>query len=224
MHFGRCGNTLGQQYHANGSRQESKTQEFVYRDGTNVVHEMYCATSNYKSHIAKCPNVTDTGNDERHHKPFDAEPVHVVHRLKAIPPTVTVEWPTVSIDNWLSNVDCHTDRRCKPQCDRSAITDQILHNNRRQTVTLYKTIKAAYSADVAISNSHNLHSTVTKMLQIYTYFKEQLIRTWQKKAVYVMPPVISTMSIIPNKSHKNLSCLILVPALFVPMQKAAILN
>ena len=64
---------------------------------------------------------------------------------------------------------------CKPQCDRSAITDQTVHNNRRQTVSLDKTIKAAYSADVAISNGHNLHSTVTKMLHICTEFKEQLI-------------------------------------------------
>ena len=71
---------------------------------------------------------------------------------------------------------------CKPHCDRSAITDQTVRNNRPQTVTLDKTIKASYPVDLAISNSHSLHSAVTKMLQIYTDFKEQLIRTWQLKA------------------------------------------
>jgi hypothetical protein len=40
---------------------------------------------------------------------------------------------------------------------------------------LDKTIKDAYSIDVAILNSHNLHSTITEKLQKYTDLKEDLI-------------------------------------------------
>jgi hypothetical protein len=112
IHVDRCGNARGKKYHANGSRKETKTQDFMYRDATNVVHEMYCETSNYKRHIVKDPNITNTGNDERNHTPFDVEPVRVLHQLKAISPTVTVEWPTLSIENWLANVDCHTEHWC----------------------------------------------------------------------------------------------------------------
>ena len=40
---------------------------------------------------------------------------------------------------------------------------------------LDKIIKEAYSIDVAIPNSHNLHSTITEKLQKYTDLKEDLI-------------------------------------------------
>jgi len=41
-------------------------------------------------------------------------------------------------------------------------------------VTLEKTIKAAYSIDIAISNSHNFHRTVTENLQNYTDLQGEL--------------------------------------------------
>jgi hypothetical protein len=41
------------------------------------------------------------------------------------------------------------------------ITDQSARTNTPRTVLLDKTIKAASSIDVAISNTHNLHSTIT---------------------------------------------------------------
>jgi len=91
---------------------------------------------------------------------------------------------------------------CKPQCDRSAITGRTVHNNRQQTVTLDNTIKAAYSVDAAISNSHTLHSTVAKIIQIYTDFKEQRIRTWELKAAPSVAPVLST-AILALKSDRK---------------------
>ena len=50
MHTDRCGNTCRQNVCANGSRNEVKIQEFVYKDKTNVEPEMYDCTSNKWSH------------------------------------------------------------------------------------------------------------------------------------------------------------------------------
>ena len=46
MHTDRCGNTCRQKCCAKGSGKEVKTQEFIYRDTTNVEPEMYDCTSN----------------------------------------------------------------------------------------------------------------------------------------------------------------------------------
>jgi hypothetical protein len=54
---------------------------------------------------------------------------------------------------------------------------------------LHKTIKTTYSVDIAIPNSHNLHSTITEKLQKYTDLKEKLIRTWQLTTACVIPLV-----------------------------------
>ena len=43
-------------------------------------------------------------------------------------------------------------------------TDRIVHNNKRYIVILDKTIKEKHSLDVAVSNSHNIHSTITVTL------------------------------------------------------------
>jgi hypothetical protein len=40
MHTDRCGNTSGQKCHIEGSSKETKMQEFMYRDTTDVGHEM----------------------------------------------------------------------------------------------------------------------------------------------------------------------------------------
>jgi len=50
MHTDRCGNTHRQKFCAKGSGKEVKIQEFVYRDTTNVEHEMYDCTGNNWSH------------------------------------------------------------------------------------------------------------------------------------------------------------------------------
>jgi hypothetical protein len=54
----------------------------------------------------------------------------------------------------------------------------------------------AYLIDVAIPNSPSLHSTTTEELQKYTDLKEELIR--------MLPLVLSTTGIIPNKLHESL--------------------
>jgi hypothetical protein len=50
MHTDRYGSTSGQKCHAKGSRKETKTQEFIYRDTTNVECKMYDYTVNNWSH------------------------------------------------------------------------------------------------------------------------------------------------------------------------------
>ena len=50
MHSYRTGNTSGQKCHEEGSRKETKIQEFMYRDTANVEHEMCNYTGNNSSH------------------------------------------------------------------------------------------------------------------------------------------------------------------------------
>jgi hypothetical protein len=44
--------------------------------------------------------------------------------------------------------------------------------------------------------SHNLNSTITEMLWMYTGLKEELIRMCQLKTAHILPLVLSTMGII----------------------------
>jgi hypothetical protein len=50
MHTDRCGNTRRQKCCAKGSGKEVETQEFMYRDTTNVEPDMYDYTSNNWNH------------------------------------------------------------------------------------------------------------------------------------------------------------------------------
>jgi hypothetical protein len=50
MNTKRCVNTCGQKCHAKGSRKETKIQEIMYRDTTNVEHKMYDYIDNNWSH------------------------------------------------------------------------------------------------------------------------------------------------------------------------------
>jgi hypothetical protein len=50
MHTDRCGNTSRQKCYATGSGKETKIQEFMYRDTTNVECEMYDYTGNNWKH------------------------------------------------------------------------------------------------------------------------------------------------------------------------------
>jgi hypothetical protein len=56
---------------------------------------------------------------------------------------------------------------------------------------LDKVIKETYLINVAISNSHNLYSTIKEKLQKYTDLKEELIRISQRN-------LYSTISNIHN--------------------------
>ena len=57
---------------------------------------------------------------------------------------------------------------------------------------LDKTVKAAHSADVAIPDSHNLHSTINQQLRKYADLKEELITIRQLKTACAVPLVLST--------------------------------
>jgi len=89
---------------------------------------------------------------------------------------------------------------------------------------LDKTVKEANSVDAAVRNSDNLHSTITEMLQEYTDLKQGLIYIWQLSAVCVVPTALSTKVIIQNKLHESLTLLILLPGLYIFMQKTATPN
>jgi hypothetical protein len=115
-------------------------------------------------------------------------------------------------------------KKYKLYYDMSKITDRTLQNIRLDIVILNKTIKEECLIDTTISNSHNLHSTNTKKLQKYTALKEGHIRIRQPQTAYIIPPVLSTMGIIPNKLHRSLKLINLHHALYIPKQKAVILN
>ena len=50
MHTDRWGNTTVQECRVKGNRKETQIQEFMFRDATNVVHEMCDYTGNKWDH------------------------------------------------------------------------------------------------------------------------------------------------------------------------------
>ena len=100
----------------------------------------------------------------------------------------------------------------------------VINNNRPDMIVLDKTIKEACLTDVAIPNSHNLHSTIIEKLRKYTDLKEEFVRIWELKMAYVIPLVLSKTCIIPHLPHEILKLLHLHPALYITMQKAVIIN
>jgi hypothetical protein len=88
---------------------------------------------------------------------------------------------------------------------------------------LDKTIKQAYSVDVAISNSHRPHSTITENLQKQRVLKEEQIRIWQMEAFYIIPLVLSKVGKV-LKLHAILKLFNLRPALYILIQQAPILK
>jgi hypothetical protein len=82
-----------------------------------------------------------------------------------------------------------------------------------------KPIREACLIYVAIHDSHILHSTITERLHKYTDLKEELVRIWQLKKACVIPLVLSTTGIIPNKLHDSLKVHNICPVLYTLMQK-----
>jgi hypothetical protein len=89
---------------------------------------------------------------------------------------------------------------------------------------LDRIIKESYLIAVANPNSPNIHSTITEKLQKYTALKKRLVRIWQLKTASVVKLILTTMGFVPKKSHESLKLLNLHPALYILMQKAAIIN
>jgi hypothetical protein len=73
----------------------------------------------------------------------------------------------------------------------------------------------------AIPNREYLHITITEKLQKYRDLKEEFIRMWRLKTACIMPLILITSDIIPNKLHDSLKVFHL---LHVPMHKAVILS
>ena len=61
--------------------------------------------------------------------------------------------------------------------------------------------------DIAIPNTHNFHSAITEKLQKYTDLKAELIGLWELKTAIIIPLVLSTTGIIPQKLHESLKLL-----------------
>jgi len=104
------------------------------------------------------------------------------------------------------------------------VTVRTVHNNNTDRAVLDKTTKQAHSVDIAIPNSHNLHSAITERLQKCSDLKEELTRMWQLNTPYIIILVISTLGISPKGIYDSLKLLNLRPAVCVPMQKAVTLS
>jgi hypothetical protein len=63
---------------------------------------------------------------------------------------------------------------CKLYYERSLITDYTIHNNCLDVVLLDKNVKEAHLRNAEISNSHNLHNTITGQLDKYTDLQDEL--------------------------------------------------
>ena len=86
------------------------------------------------------------------------------------------------------------------------------------------TIKVAHSIDAATSNSHNLHHTMTRKPQKCAGLKENLLIIWQPKTTYITPLVLPTTGAALNRLHDSLKLISLRPALYVTMQKIAVID
>ena len=65
---------------------------------------------------------------------------------------------------------------------------QLIEISIKQTthICTFKTIKEAYLRTAAIPNTHSRHSTITKNLQKYTEWKEQLIILELKRPIWYL--------------------------------------
>jgi len=68
------------------------------------------------------------------------------------------------------------------------------------------------------NNNHNYHSSTTEKLQQYTDLKEEL------KTASLVPQVLPTAGVIPNKLHGSLKLLNLRLTLYILTLLAAVLN
>ena len=68
------------------------------------------------------------------------------------------------------------------------------------------------------------YCTVTEKLQKYTDLREELIRYMTTNTAYIIPIILHTMGIIPNKLHRRWKLLNLCPAPNILMQRTVTLN
>ena len=112
---------------------------------------------------------------------------------------VSIQW---NVDNNLNNNNNNNNNN-QLHYDRSVITHQTIRNYRLNIVMLDNIIKEAYFIDVAIPNSHTLHSATTGKFQKYTGFKEELIRIWQLKTACIIPKHYPQRVLLHTNYTKN---------------------
>jgi predicted nucleic acid-binding protein len=113
----------------------------------------------------------------------------------------------------------------KLYCDRSIIIDWPVHNNRLNIAIFDKAIKEAHLTDVAIPNSHNLHSTITERLQeCRKSVESKRDNNMAINNTFIISLVPNTMHITQHKLHRSMKLLTLYPALYILVQKAVIFN
>jgi hypothetical protein len=116
----------------------------------------------------------------------------------------------------LKSLHCASNVDYKIYYHKPIITDPTIHNNRPHIVIL------AYLIDVAIPNSHNLHSTITETYRKYRHL------TGEVKNIAIEKDLYTTTSTIYNgyycTLHGSLKPLNIRPALHILMQKAVIHN
>jgi hypothetical protein len=132
MRTDRCGNTSGQECHAKGSRKETKIQEFMYRDTTNVEHEMYDYTGSDWSHRSSNKSFTEKfGNYSgktfnRYTTRYDYT-WNITHKTK-----ITEVW-NLKPERWgspLVQEKCHGEKAC----DERQRNNNNNNNNRLNSV------------------------------------------------------------------------------------------
>ncbi|CAG4948141.1 unnamed protein product [Colias eurytheme] len=108
--------------------------------------------------------------------------------------------------------------------DRAILTDKTIHFNRPDITLVNKITKTAYLIDVTIPNTHNIQKSISEKLHKYTELKEEILRIWNLRTVYIIPIVLSCTGVIPTNLHHSLKLLDLPKNTYITMQKAAILN
>jgi hypothetical protein len=100
---------------------------------------------------------------------------------------------------------------------------RLQEDKTKQTRCSYTWLNHKRSIFSSSSCSDGLYSPIVKKLQKYTDLKEELTRIWQLNAICIVPLVLST-SIIPCQICNSLKLLHLYPGLYIPTQKAVILD
>jgi hypothetical protein len=176
-----------------------------------TIQDQVTSANNCKKRILNDPNTTNDLWRKCQHKSETIQHINVPRRALAQCDYIHRHY-RVSIvhQDCVSNVDY------KIYCHKPIITDRTIHNNRPHRVIL------AYLIDVAISNSHNLHSTITATYRKYRHLAGEV------KHIAIEKDLYNTTSTNHNeyycRLHRSLKLLNIRPALHILMEKAVIHN
>lgn len=108
--------------------------------------------------------------------------------------------------------------------NRTVLTDRTVDHNRPDLVFHRKKDNVAFIIDIAIPNTHNMQTKAKEKINKYSKLKEEIGRVWKTEKVDIIPIILSATGIIPSDLFQNLEKLHLPRHLFLPMQKAVILE